>query len=132
MKVEDHLRNINESLEVIRESVQKNAQSRQRTIGFSVSVAAAEMLEVYFHQNSLINPGAMIKHELFASVNKANEKINFDFPNKEIIFSLLYEIESKRNLLCYGKPQTIETINSFLEAFYKLKEIFEKMGVKWN
>lgn len=132
MKIEDHLRNIRESLEVIKESVQKDAQSRQRTIGFNVSVASAEMLEVYLHKNNLINPGATIKHELFNSIKKANEKFNFDFPNKEKIFSLLHDIESKRNSLCYGKPQTLETINSVLDSFNSLKEIFEGMGLKWN
>ena len=37
MKVEDHLRNFRESLEVIKESVEKGVQERQRNIGFNVS-----------------------------------------------------------------------------------------------
>jgi len=36
MKIEDHNRNIKESIEVINESIQKGLQERQRTIGFSV------------------------------------------------------------------------------------------------
>ena len=79
MKTEDHLRNINESLEVIKESIQKGLQERQRNIGFNVSVAATEMLEVFLHKNSLINPGTTLKHELFASLKRAKEKLNFDF-----------------------------------------------------
>lgn len=132
MKVEDHIRNIKESLDVIKESIQKGIQERQRTIGFNTSVAAAEMLEVYLHQNNLINPGASIKHDLFSSLNKTKEVLNFDFPNKDKIISLLYEIESKRNLLCYGKPQPIETIKKVLELFNELKSIFNEMGVKWS
>ena len=132
MKIEDHDRNIGESLEVIKESIQKGLQERQRNIGFNVSVAAAEMLEVYLHKNNLINPGATIKHDLFSSLRIAKEKLNFDFPNKDEIISLLHEIETKRNILCYGKPQTEEAISEFLDLFNKIKSLFEKMGVKWN
>ena len=96
MKTEDHLRNINESLEVIKESIQKGLQERQRNIGFNVSVAATEMLEVFLHKNSLINPGTTLKHELFASLKRAKEKLNFDFEHKEEILNLLSEIETKR------------------------------------
>jgi len=132
MKVEDHLRNIKESIEVIKESVQKGAQERQRTIGFNASVAGAEMLEVYFHKNNLINPGSTIKHELFNSIKKAKEQFNFEFSNKEKIISLLHDIESKRNLLCYGKPQPLEIINGVITSFNELKNLFEEMGLKWN
>ncbi len=132
MKIEDHLRNINESLEVIKESIQKGIQKRQRNIGFNTSVAATEMLEVYLHENNLINPGIVIKHSWFSSKRKAEEKLNFKFPNKEKIINLLNSIETKRNLLCYGKPRSEETIQSALDSFYQIKELFEKAGLKWN
>ena len=105
MKIEDHNRNIRESLEVIHECIQKGIQERQRTIGFNASVAATEMLEVYLHKQNLINPGTILKHEWFTSERKAYEKLSFDFPEKEAIIKILVEIESKRNILCYGKPQ---------------------------
>jgi hypothetical protein len=132
MKIEDHIRNIKESEDVIKESIQKGLQERQRNIGFNTSVATAEMLEIYLHKNNLINPGTMIKHELFNSVKKANEFLNFDFPRKEEIITLLHEIESKRNILCYGKPQPLELIESIIESYNKIKSIFEELGVKWN
>ena len=99
MKIEDHTRNIKESLEVIKESIQKGLQERQRNIGFNVSVASAEI---------------------------------FDFENKEEILKLLNEIETKRNLLCYGKPQPIKLLESFLQNFNALKALFEEGGLKWN
>jgi len=132
MKIEDHLRNIRESLEVIKESIQKNIQERQRNLGFNTSVAASEMLEVYLHKENLIHPGTTIKHDLFNSPNKTKEKLNFEFANKEKIISLLHGIESKRNLLCYGKPQPINTIKEVIEKFNELKTLFEEMGIKWN
>ncbi len=132
MKIDDHLRNIRESFDVIRECIQKGLQERQRNIGFNLSVAATEMLEVFLHKNDLINPGAMIKHDFFSSIRKAEEKLNFDFNDKKEIISLLNDIETKKNLLCYGKPQPSEVIESAIGSFNKLKSLFEKGGLKWN
>ena len=132
MKIEDPLRNINESLEVIEESIQKGIEKRQRNIGFNASVASVEMLEVFLHKNSLINPGAAIKHDWFSSIRKANEKLKFEFPEKEKIIKILVEIESKRNLLCYGRKQPIELIESALNSFNQIKSLFEGLGLKWN
>ncbi len=132
MKIEDHIRNIKESLEVIKESVQKGLQERQRNIGFNTSVAAIEMLEVFLHKNNLLNPGSLLKHEWFSSVRRVDERIGLDFPDKEKIMDLLVDIESKRNILCYGKPQPIEMIESVLESFNKVKLFFEVRGLKWN
>jgi len=132
MKIEDHLRNINESLDVIKESIQKGLQERQRNIGFNTSVAAVEMLEIFLHKENIINPGAIIKHDWFSSLRKAREKLEFEFTEKEKIIRLLCEIEAKRNLLCYGKPKPVQEIESILNSFYKIKDLFEKLGVKWN
>ena len=132
MKVEDHLRNINESLEVIKESIQKGLQERQGNITLNASLASVEMLEVFLHEKNLINPGTIIKHDWFSSLRKADEKLNFDFPKKDKIFILLHSIESKRNLLCYGKPRPVEEIESILSSFNELKSLFEEEGLKWN
>jgi len=125
MKIEDHLRNIKESLEVIDESIQKGLQERQRNIGFNISVASVEMLEVFLHRKNLLNPSSILKHDFFTSIRKANEKLGFDFPNKEQIIRIINEIEVKRNILCYGKPQPTEDIKFLIELFNKLKSIFE-------
>ncbi len=132
MKIEDHNRNIKESIEVIRESIQKNINERQRTIGFNASVGAVEMFEVFLHKKNLINPGIILKHNWFNSKNIIKEKLNFDFENKEKILRLLIDIESKRNLLCYGKPQPTDEIKSVINSFNQIKSLFEKEGLKWN
>jgi len=132
MRIEDHIRNINESLEVINESIQKGIRDRQRNIGFNVSVASVEMLEVFLHKNNIINPGAVIKHDWFSSKRKADEKLKFDFPDKEKIINILVSIEEKRNILCYGKPQPAESIEEILGQFNKIKSMLENKGIKWN
>lgn len=132
MKIEDHLRNINESLEEIEFAIQKGIENKQRTIGFNSSVAGVEMLEVYLHKEELINPGTIIKHEWFSSVRRANENFSFDFPDKNKIIELLTKIEEKRNILCYGKKQNITEIKYVLELFYEIKSLFEKKGLNWE
>jgi len=129
MKIEDHLRNINESLSVIKESILAGIQERQRNIGFNVSVASVEMLEVFLHKNNIINPGALIKHDWFSSARKAEEKLKFDFPQKEKIIGLLTKIESKRNILCYGRQQPVEIIKESLDDFNQIKSLCQEPPV---
>ncbi|MBI2676070.1 MAG: hypothetical protein HYX24_06435 [Candidatus Aenigmarchaeota archaeon] len=132
MNRETHKRNIMESVEVIRECIDKGVEKRQRTIGFHCSSAATDMLELFLHENNLIDPGANIKHDYFSSIRKAEEKLNFEFPNKQKIIKLLVEIENKRNLLCYGKPQEKEEIEKYIELFNTSKSVFEKAGIRYE
>jgi len=130
MNIDKHYERLQESVEVIDESLEKNITKRQRTIGFNCSVASADMLEIYLHQNNLIDPGFVVKHEWFKSKNKLKEKFSFDFLNKSKILSLIEAIEEKRNALCYGAPAEESKIKEVIMNFNKLKELFTKMGVK--
>lgn len=129
MKIEDHLKNLKESLDVINESIEKGLIERQRNIGFNTSAACADMLEILLHKNSLIDPGFIVKHEWLKSKNKTQEKLAFEFPKKTEIISLIAEIEEKRNTLCYGKPQKTELIQAVINNFNKLKEKFREAGL---
>lgn len=130
MKIEDHLRNFKESLNVIKESVEIGIQKRQRNIGFNVSAGAIDLLEAFLHKKQLFNPSSIIKHEWFSSERRANERINFDFPEKDKIINLIVHLEEKRNLFCYGKPQPETLIEEVIRRFYELIKIFEELGFK--
>ena len=129
MKIEDHLKNLRESLQLIEESIEKGLLERQRNIGFNTSDACSDMLEILLHKKSLIDPGFIIKHEWLKSKNKIKEKFPFDFPKKIEILDLIYKIEQKRDILCYGKPQKLEIIKELIENFNKLKEKFRWAGL---
>ncbi len=129
MREDIHLKNLKESLDLIEESIEKGLIERQRTIGFNTSAACADMLEILLHKKHLIDPGFNIKHEWLKSQNKIKEKFLFDFPRKKEILDLIFKIEEKRNPLCYGKPQKIETIQEVLDNFNKLKNIFREEGL---
>lgn len=129
MKIESHKENLKESFAVIEESIIKGLIERQRTLGFHVSAASIDLLEILLHKNDLIDYGFIIKHEWLKSKNLIKEKFPFDFPKKQEILDLIYKIEEKRNTLCYGKPQKIELIQEVLENFNKLKNIFKEAGI---
>lgn len=129
MKIEDHRKQLKESLDVIRESIEKGLLERQRNIGFNTSAASSDLLEILLHKNNLIDPGFIVKHEWFNSPNKVKDKFPFDFPRKKEILVLMQEIESARNTLCYGKPQEIEILIKITERFNRLKTIFREVGV---
>lgn len=132
MKIESHQERLKESLDLIKESIEKGIVKRQRTIGFNTSAASADMLEILLHKKNFIDPGFVLKHEWLKSKNKTIEKLAFDFPRKKEIIDLMFRIEGKRNSLCYGKPQKEEIVQEVINDFNKLKEIFKKDGVNEN
>ena len=128
MKPEVHIERIRESLRAIRKAIEDGASRNQRTIGFHVTAVMVDMLELYLHKLGLLDVGAQLKHLDFRSSKIASKKLAFDFPRKEEIIKLMIELESMRTALCYGAPKSEEIVSSFLEKFWKLKEIFEEVG----
>jgi len=114
---------------VIEECIEKGVIDRQRTIGFSISAGAVDMLEILLHKHNLIDPGVIIKHEWFNSERKVLEKLDFSFQNKDSIIKLMCAIETKRNMMCYGKTQKIEIIEQILHDFNVLRNILKEMGI---
>ena len=129
MKVEDHLKNIEESLEEIEEAIEVGLTKRQRTLAFHISVVSTEMLEVYLHKLGLLSESRMLKHNMFSSKRRALEELPYDFPHKKEIINLLVEIEKRRNILTYGKRRNEKELKEYLNTFLKLKKIFEDEGV---
>jgi|SRR3989344_2839546 len=127
---ENHARIIKEGSSAIEWAIDQGIENKQTTIGFQASLIAVNLLEIYLHKKGLLKVDFMLKHEWFKSKNKINEKIDFNFERKEEILKLLFSIEEKRNMLCYGKKQSAGDINKILELLYKLKELFEELEVK--
>ncbi|MBI2579965.1 MAG: hypothetical protein HYW27_03620 [Candidatus Aenigmarchaeota archaeon] len=127
--MEAHKRNLDESFEVIKECVEKGFEKRQRSLGFHTSAAMCDMLEMLLHKKSLIDPGASIKHEHFSSSRISDEKFPFDFPNKKEILEIMVRIKNKRNVLCYGKQQPENIIQSVIDDFNLLKSKIKGAGL---
>ena len=130
MNTDKHYERLRESLEVLEESIEKDIIKRQRTIGFNCSAAAVDMLEIHLHKEKLIDPGFVLKHEWFKSKRKIKDKLPFEFKNKNKILRLMDEIETKRNALCYGTPQSETIVKQVIIKFNSLKKIMNELGVK--
>src|SRR3989338_4796269 len=129
MNICKHLERLKESLEVIDESITRGIIRRQRTIGFSLSAASADMFEIFLHKEKLVDPGFVVKHEWFKSKNKLEEKFPFDFAAKAVIFELMGLMEEKRDALCYGVPKEEKYIRDAIDNFNELKKIFDTKGI---
>lgn len=132
MRIEAHKEAIKESLEVIKDSIERGIEKRQRTIGFHCSAVLMDMLEIYFHNKHLIDPGVSIKHDLFSSEKKAIERLPKQFDHRNELIKLFIEVEKKRNLLCYGKHQDRKFIEEYIEIFNKAKKAVDSMGVEYE
>ena len=130
MNIEKHLERLKESIEVVDESITKGIIKRQKTIGFSISAASADMLEIFLHKNKLIDPGFVVKHEWFKAKNKIKDKFSFDFGDKDKILELMYFIEERRDSLCYGTPKTESFIKEAITKFNELKTLFKEKGIE--
>ena len=130
MNIESHRILLKESLHCIERSIQEGIDKNQRNIGFNASAAAIDMLEIYLHVEGHLALSASIQHDWFASKRKAMEKVKVDFPNKEKIIGLIAELESKRNILVYGKQQPKPYVEEYLNSFNAVKEHFEDLGVE--
>jgi hypothetical protein len=125
MKIESHLENLKESVIEIEDTIRKgNLIQKQRSLGFHSSAGAIDMLEIILHHFNLIDPGFVIKHEWFNSKRMIEEKFPFDFSRKKEILELIIAIESKRNILCYGKRESEQALESLVKSFSQLKNIF--------
>ncbi len=129
MNIDAHKRNLAESLESIRRSVEMGLEKYQRTIGFFTSAAMCDMLEIFLHKKNLIDPGSSIKHDWFASAKIASERLPFDFSHKRQIIEIMVRIESKRNILCYGKQQKEEYIQEAVDNFNLLVSKLKEAGL---
>lgn len=121
MKIKDHIENIRESFREIEEAVEQGLETKQRSLGFHISVCSTEMVEVLLHKLNLLKEERILKHNDFSSIRRANDILKFEFPHKKEIINLLVEIEKKRNLLCYGKRKPKTDLEEFLKLFTKLK-----------
>ena len=68
---------------------------------------------------------------MFASEKKARERLP-DFPSKDELLPLLVALENRRNILCYGKPQTKKYIEKALDLFYEIRRLLDRLGVRYE
>lgn len=131
--IEEHKKKIKEHLEEIEDAINSGIEKKPITIGFHCSACSIQLLEIYLHKINKISIGKVLKHDWFKKPTPEQKKeplidrkLSVEFPQKEEIYNLIYDIEEDRNSLMYGSP-TKEKIKEVLESFQKLKEIFKPL-----
>ncbi len=131
--IEEHKKKIQEHIDEIENAIEEGIEKKPVTIGFHCSACAIQFLEIYLHITNKISMGKIIKHDWFKrpKVEQKREplierKLPIDFPKKQDVYNLVYDLEDERNTLMYGKS-TQEQIKKVLETFSKLKKIFKEL-----
>lgn len=131
--IDEHKKKIKEHLEQIEDAIKAGIENRPVTIGFHCSACIIQFLELYLHVTNKIPIGKVIKHDWFKRPKKEQKKeplierkLDIQFPKKEEVYKLIYDLEENRNILMYGKPFE-KQIKNVLENFNKLKEIFKEL-----
>ena len=128
--IEEHKIKINEHLREIDDAIEQGIKKSPITIGFYCSACANQFLELYLHIKNKILIGKIVKHDWFKRPHFGQKidplierKLGVEFSEKEKIYSLIYLLEEKRNILVYGKLDE-KQIKQVLEVFNELKELF--------
>ncbi len=128
--IDEHKKKIQEHFDELEDAIEEGIEKKPVTIGFHTSACSIQYLELYLHLTNKIPIGKIIKHDWFKKPQKTQKieplierKLPIEFEKKQEIYDLIYELEDERNILMYGKPETVQ-IKKVIETFYKIKEIF--------
>lgn len=130
--IQIHKEQIKEHIQEINDAIAIGLENRPATLALHSSACAISLLELYLHKIGKISTGTIIKHEWFKPPKPgqkiapmAERKLGVDFPHKDEILSLMYDLEEHRNKLIYGKPTKL-AIEAVFNSFEKLHKIIKE------
>ena len=128
--IDEHKNKIKEHLIEIDDAINEGIENKPVTIGFHCSACPIQFLELYLHATNKLPIGKIIKHDWFKRPQEKQKKeplierkLAIEFPKKEEIYNLIYDLEDERNIVVYGKSSK-EQVKKVLDSFLKLKSIF--------
>jgi hypothetical protein len=130
MRIEEHIKALEEHERNIRKCIDDGLEDNQRNLGYNVSQASIEMLSIYLLKSRLVPVSVNFDHRIFKNSEYIKNTFSFDFPGKARILGFMKNIEEKRNLLCYGKRKPLKDIEEMIMLYNKLKEVLGDMNEK--
>lgn len=135
MKKEKHEEILKEVLDEI-ETASKDKRgllAHQRRLAFSLSLGAANFLELYFHKIDVIKEGSKINHLWF---KRKKERVLEQLQKQIVspidsivninkIIEIILKIEEKRDDLAYGAPATEKILQEKINLFFELKKVLK-------
>lgn len=132
MKSEKHNEALREVLDEIEVSLKdkRGLLAHQRRLAFSLSLGAANLLELYFHKLDIIKEGSSINH---LWLKRKRERVIEQLPkqivtpidtvaNIDKIIDIIIEIEKRRDDLAYGVPSTEKILQQKINLFFELRK----------
>lgn len=135
MRKEKHEEILKEVLDEVETALKdkRGLLAHQRRLAFSLSLGAANLLELYFHKIDIIKEGSKINHLWFKRkkekvleqlqkqiVSPINSVVNIDK-----IVEIAIKIEEKRDDLAYGAPATEKILQEKINLFFELKKMLK-------
>ena len=123
MKIEEHMKALEEHDENLRLAIERGLSKNQRNIAYNASQASVELFSIYLHKLNLLSLGENLDHRIFKT-QAVDERIPSNFPKRLEILSLMKFLEEKRKLLCYGKRHSDESeIREVVQVYNQLKKL---------
>lgn len=123
----EHKNNIKQLMDDLNEKIRADLLvERQKLVGFAVSEASTNLLEYFLHKLELISSGFVVNHTYFSSEKRAERILEFEFPKKKEIISLMIKQEEFRDILCYDKEKKKDKVAEAVSNLQELKRIVEQ------
>ena len=135
MKLEKHEETLKEVSDEIETALKdkRGLLAHQRRLAFSLSLGAANIIELYFHKINIIKEGAQINHLWF---KRKKEKTLEQLQNQIVApidsianlnkaVEIVIKIEEKRDDLAYGAPATEEILQTKINLFFELRRLLK-------
>ena len=127
MKIEEHEKAYKEHLNNLNKLIEEGIEENQRNIGYNVSQGSVELFAIYLHKLHLLQTsGDQFDHRTFKNKFLIEKKIPPEFPDKNKILELMKDIETNRNLICYGKRKPQERIKKMINNFQQIRKLINK------
>ena len=135
MKKERHQEVLKEVLDEVESALNdvNGLIAHQRRLAFSLSLGAVNLLELYFHNLTIMKEGSAIDHtwfkrkkeNAFAKLQKQITSPINSIKDIDIFVDIIRKIEEKRDDLAYGAPATEEVLQEKINLFFKLREMLK-------
>jgi len=132
---EKHIETLKEAEEEIDSALtdKRGLLPHQRRLAFSLSIGMVSLIELYFHNLSVIKEGSKINHLWFKrKVENIKERLQNqisspidNIENINEIVDLARKLEEKRDDLVYGAPSNEKILQEKINLFLELRKIIK-------
>jgi len=127
MKIEEHEKAYKEHLKNLNKAIEEGIEENQRNVGYNVSQGSVELFALHLHKLHLLpGSGDQLDHRIFKNKTLSEKKIPPKFPSRNEILNLMRDIETERNVICYGKRKPKNRIEMMIKKFQELRELINK------